>query len=87
LKEKGFELVAVNRADSAEVINRYVDKNKFTFRIVMGGSDARYAVGEAYGVMAYPTNYLVGADGTVLWRGIGFNEGVIRQALAKAAVE
>lgn len=79
--------MAVNRGDSADVINRYTDKNKFTFSIVMGGSDASYAVGEAYGVMAYPTNYLIGPDGTVLWRGLGFKEGAIRQALAKAGVQ
>jgi hypothetical protein len=64
-----------------------VDKNKFTFRIVMGGSDASYAVGEAYGVVAYPTNYLIGPDGTVLWRGLGFKEKTLRQALAKVGLE
>lgn len=52
-----------------------------------GGSDASYAVGEVYGVMAYPTNYLIGPDGTVLWRGLGFNEDAIRQALANAGVQ
>ena len=79
--------MAVNRGDSAEVINRYVDKNKFTFPIVMGGSDASYAVGEVYGVMAYPTNYLIGPDGTVLWRGLGFQEEALRQALARAGLQ
>jgi hypothetical protein len=80
-------LVAVNRGDPAEVINGYVDKKKFTFPIVMGGSDGSYAVGEAYGVVAYPTNYLIGPDGTVLWRGLGFREETLRQALAAAGLK
>ena len=52
----------------------------------MGGSGEKYAVGSAYGVQAYPTNYLIGPDGKVLWRGVGFNEEAIRKALADAGV-
>jgi hypothetical protein len=37
--------------------------------------------------MAYPTIYLIGPDGTVLCRGLGFQEKTLRQALAKAGVE
>ena len=53
----------------------------------MGGSGATYAVGNAYGVHAYPTNYLVGADGKILWRGLGFDEEALRKALQQAGVK
>ena len=43
-----------------------------------------YDVAKHYGVMAYPTNYLVGADGKVLWRAVGFDEEGLKAALKKA---
>jgi hypothetical protein len=40
-----------------------------------------------YGVNAYPTNYVVGPDGKVAYRGVGFNEAAIRDALKKLGVQ
>lgn len=53
----------------------------------MGGQGNEYKIGGKYGVQAYPTNYLVGPDGTVLWRSVGFDETGLREALAKAGVK
>lgn len=78
----------MNRGDSKEQIRKYVTEGKFTFPIVMGGSGEQYTLGKAYGVKAYPTNYLVdAATGKVLWRAIGFNEAGMRAALAKAGLQ
>jgi hypothetical protein len=79
--------VAVNANDEESVILKYVAEGKFTFPIVMGGGGSNYAVGKAYGVQAYPTNYLVGPDGKVLWRGVGFDEDGLRKALAAAGLK
>jgi hypothetical protein len=70
--------------DSPEVINKYLKDGKFTFRIAMADKKegAIYDIGKHYGVQAYPTNYLVSADGHVIWRGVGYNEEAIRKALA-----
>lgn len=87
LKSKGLEIVAVNNSDTKEQVLRYVRQGKFTFRIVMGGSGAQYTLGKAYGVMAYPTNYLVDESGKIVWRGVGFNEAGIREALAALGVQ
>lgn len=75
--------------DSAETINKYVAENKFSFAVGMAEQKegGLYDVAEKYGVMAYPTNYLVGADGKILWRGVGFNESEMRQALEKAGLK
>ena len=85
LTGKGLGLVAVNGMDDANVINKYIADNKFTFQVGMadkGASGAIYDVAKKYGVSAYPTNYLVDAStGKVVWRGIGFNEQAIRAAL------
>jgi peroxiredoxin len=88
LKEKGLELVAVNTGDSEEVITKYAKENNFTFKIVMGGSGKEYTLGKAYGVQAYPTNYLVDANtGNILWRSVGFDEASMRAALEKAGLK
>ena len=89
LKDKGMGLIAVNGSDSNEVINKYVEENKFTFTVGMADQKEGgvYDVAERYGVSAYPTNYLVDSAGNVIWRGIGFNEEAIRKALAKAGVK
>jgi hypothetical protein len=77
--------VAVNHVDPAKAITRYVDEKKLTFKMVMERSGRPNAVGQAYGALAHPTNYLIGADGTVLWRGVGLlQESALRLALAKA---
>jgi len=83
-------LIAVNGFDKDDVINKYVAEKKFTFQV--GAADkkeggATYDVGMRYGVSAYPTNYVVDASGKVIWRGIGFNEGAVRKALADAGVK
>lgn len=90
LKDKGMGLIAVNGMDSGEVINKYVEENKFTFTVGMADKKQGggiYDVAERYGVSAYPTNYLVDASGNVIWRGIGFDEKAIRAALDKAGVK
>jgi thiol-disulfide isomerase/thioredoxin len=87
LKGKGLEVVAVNHGDSAEVINKYATENKFSFKIVMGGQGDSYTIGKTYGVKVYPTNYLVDADGKIVWRGVGFSETKLREALEKLGVK
>jgi len=69
------------------VVNQYVQQGKFTFKIVLGGPEEKYTLGKAYGVRAYPTNYLLDADGKILWRGEGFEEEELRAALGKAGLK
>jgi len=91
LKDKGLEMVAINFRDPAETINRYVNENKFTFKIGMGdkaaGDSKNYQVPALYGVEAYPTNYVIDSEGKVLFRCVGFNEEGIRDALARLGVK
>ena len=39
-------------------------------------------VSGAFGVQAYPTNYVIGPDGKVIWCGVGYDPAMIRGALA-----
>ena len=50
----------MNPSDARDVVTKYVNESHLTFRM---GLDQGGKVTEAYGVQAFPTNYLVGADG------------------------
>jgi peroxiredoxin len=87
LKDKGFQIIAVNRGDSAEVVGKFWAESKFTFPHVLGGTGEDYLkIGKPFGIAAYPTNYLVDSDGRVLWRKVAFDESALREALAKAGI-
>ena len=71
------------------MIQKYVAENKFTFPIILAGSggSGEYALAKSYGVEAYPTNYLVDADGKVVFRSVGFNEAGLKAALEKLGIK
>lgn len=80
VKEKRDDVVflCVNIGDSKEVIQEYWGGENFTLKAVQQeGDDAS----SAFGVVAYPTNYLIGADGKVAWRAVGYDEAAIREYL------
>ena len=88
LAAKGMGLIAVNSGDSKAEILRYVKTGKFTFPIGMDNVGSKdHGVAKKYGVTAYPTNYVVDSRGTVVWRGVGFDEDGLRGALAKLGVK
>ena len=71
-------VLCVNIGDDAETIEGYWKKEGFTLRAVRQEEDA---VSRAFGVSVYPTNYVVGPDGKVRWRGVGWNEEAVRKHL------
>lgn len=83
LKGKGFGLVAVDQGDDNKTILDYMKKAGLTFPAVKGIPGTF----TAYGVQAFPTNYLVGANGKILYRSVGFDEAGLKAALAKAGLK
>lgn len=85
LKKANVELIAVNQGDDAETITDYITSEKFTFLVGMNGKDAN-DVPKHYGVMAYPTNYVINKDGVVVEAVLGFDEKRLKEALKKIGV-
>ncbi len=72
----------MNNGDGVEAIKKYFEKGKFTFQPLR---EKGAETSKAYGVQAYPTNYVVGPDGKIAVRTIGFNEEKLKAALEKVA--
>jgi len=85
LKDKGFELIAVNRGDNKEAINKYVAENKLTFKI--GVAPQGQGILNDYGVMAYPTTYIVDSTGKIVFHCVGFDKEGIEKALVQLGLK
>jgi peroxiredoxin len=79
MNRKGFVLpddmvgVYINPIDKAERVASYAQKSHIPFPVV---ADAR-AVGEMYGVYAYPTFFLVDEQGVIQETVVGYREGFL----------
>jgi len=92
LKDHGFDLLAVNHGDAVETIRKFAQEKGFALKMLLGGRPgaAGYGIFERYGVSAYPANYLLDAQGRVVWRRVGFEQNTLaelRAALAKLGVK
>jgi hypothetical protein len=71
--------------DDSKAIVEYWKQGKFSFdTIATPESDAVIA---KFGVDTFPTNYLIGKDGKILWRGVGFDSNAILAELKKLGIE
>jgi peroxiredoxin/outer membrane lipoprotein-sorting protein len=82
----GLELVLINSGDAPQRIQQYLKDSSLELPVVLGGAGEKFTVGKAYGVQAFPVSYLIGQDGTILWRGIGLDETALKLALKDAGI-
>jgi len=71
-------VLCVDYGDEKNVIADYWKEQGFTMPPVR---QTESAASDAFGVQYYPTNYLIGPDGKILWRAVGWEEAALRQAL------
>ena len=64
----GFEIIAVNLQESRDIVNSYIEKNGYTFKVLL---DTHGTSWQSYGTNGIPTNYIIDSDGMVLARTIG----------------
>jgi len=83
LHGKGFDILSVNLGDDSKTVAKIWNEGKFSMHAVLNGDK----VSQAYHIEAIPTNYVVGPDGKIMARFVGFDEQGIRTALAKAGVK
>lgn len=64
-KDKNFQLLTVNIADSEKQIQLFIEKTKAEFPILHQGE----VIAKQYGVWFYPTVILIGKDGKIIYSG------------------
>jgi cytochrome c biogenesis protein CcdA/peroxiredoxin len=67
-QDDGFVILAVNNQERPEQIEPFVEQLGLTFPVAM---DRRGDINAQYGVVNYPSTYLIGRDGTILDRHLG----------------
>jgi peroxiredoxin len=70
--------LCVNVGDEKDVIQEWWKKDGFTLKAVQQTGSA---VSDAFGVQAYPSNFIIDAEGKVAWRAVGYDEKAIRAQL------
>jgi AhpC/TSA family len=78
-QRQDVEFLAVDLNDSTKVISTWWRDSGFKLRAVQQHEGD---VSAAFGVQAYPTNYVIGPDGKVIWCGVGYDPAMIRGVLA-----
>ena len=91
LKDKGLEVVAINLGDATDNVEKFVRQHGLTFPVATGGrpEDGKPSVFSDYAVSVYPTNFLIDANGKVVWQNAGFEQArieEIRKQLARLGV-
>jgi cytochrome c-type biogenesis protein len=67
-RENGFTILAVNNQERAEQVTEFGEELNLTFPLLM---DERGDIQAQYGVVNYPSTYLIGPDGVILDRHLG----------------
>jgi len=70
-KEEGLEVVAMNFMEGQKTINAFIKKRGFTFTVLM---DRSGEISQRYGVHALPVTYLIGREGNMLVKSIGYKD-------------
>ena len=68
---KGLEIVAVNFMESRELVQAFAEEQKLTYPMLL---DSRAEIAERYGVMRLPETVLIGREGEVIAKTIGYKE-------------
>lgn len=80
---KGLVVLGLDVGEDAEQVTKFAKEQKYTFRLLL---DAEPEVTSRYFVEAYPTTFVIGRDGKILFRELGGGNAdglvnAVRQAL------
>ena len=69
-KGREVEVLAVNLGEDPDMVRRFVEPKKYTFRVV---PDQKRIIGNRFGVRAIPALVVIDADGRIEWIRVGYN--------------
>jgi cytochrome c biogenesis protein CcmG/thiol:disulfide interchange protein DsbE len=74
-KDQGFEIVAVEGKRDTERATKFIEEKGLTYTMLENGEGADEIVSGLYKVRAYPSSFLIGRDGKVMYFHLGFEPG------------
>jgi len=86
LHDQGFVYLSVNQGDSSESVNKFIAESQYTFPVGLNGKKDSDIV-DRFGVTAFPTNYIIGPDRTVVARFVGFDEEGLKTSIRKLGLK
>lgn len=76
---EGFEVIAVERKRDTELAKRFIAEHGLSYTLLENGEGDREVVRAVYGVRSFPTSFLVGRDGRIMYFHEGFEAGDERE--------
>ena len=86
LKSQGLQVITINVQDSPADIRAFNKKYNLTLPVIPDVG-VKASIGNAFGVMACPTNYIVGTDGKVAAVFAGYDKDGIANALKSLGIQ
>lgn len=86
LKDQGFAYLSVNQGDAATAVTKFIKESKYTFPVALNGTGDADVVTK-YGVPAFPTNFIIAPDRTVVARFVGFDEDGLKSSIRKLGLK
>ena len=74
-KDQGFEVVAVDGKRDTERAMKFIEQKGLTYTMLENAEGDEEVVGNIFKVRAYPSSFLIGRDGKVMFFHLGFEEG------------
>ena len=74
-KDQGFEVVAVEAKYDRERAIKFIEENGLTYTMLENAEDEGDVVSKVFKVRAFPSSFLIGRDGKVMYFHLGFEAG------------
>jgi len=74
-KDQGLEIVAVDGKRDTERAMKFIEQKGLTYTMLENAEGDEEVAGNIFKVRAYPSSFLIGRDGKVMFFHLGFEEG------------
>ena len=74
-RDQGFEIIAVDGKSDTERAMKFIEEKGLTYTTLENAEGDAEVVGNLFKVRAYPSSFLIGRDGKVMFFHLGFEEG------------
>ncbi len=82
-RDRGFEVVAVERKRDTERARKFIAEKGLSYTLLENGEGDAEVVRAVFGVRSFPTSYLLGRDGRIMYYHLGFEAGDERELEAQ----